>query len=134
MPIPSNYYNEFIEYSFKNIDNYGVICEKLNVSNDDVIDYKKFAINSLIGNLKPNHNKGPNWSSLCITNNSNAASTHYIKKDGAFIHSFNVDDKRYYHALKQEYKTNMETEIPIYNQILQQEQIELHKVMMIVKG
>ena len=79
-------------------------------------------------------NKRPNWSSLCITNNSNEAFTNYIKNNGAFIHSFNVDDKRYYHALKQGYKTNMENENPIYNQILQQEQIELHKLMMIVKN
>ena len=40
----------------------------------------------------------------------------------------------YYHALKQGYKTNLENEIPIYNQILQQEQIELHKLIMIVKN
>jgi hypothetical protein len=52
--------------------------------------------------------------------------------DGAFIHSFNIDDKRYYHALKQGYETNLENESPIYNQIFQQEQIELH--MMIVKN
>ena len=62
LTIPSNYYNEFIEYCYTNIDNYDVICEKLNVSNDDVIDYKKLAINGLVGNFKPNHNKRPNWS------------------------------------------------------------------------
>ena len=107
---------------------------KLNVSNDDVIDYKKLSINGLVGNFKPNHNKHPNWSSLCITNSSNEAFTNYFKNDGAFIHSFNVDNKRYYHALKQGYKTNLENKIPIYNQILQQEQIELHKLMMIVKN
>ena len=134
LTIPSNYYNEFIEDCYKNIDNYDVICEKLNIMNDDIIDYKKLAINGLIGNFKPNHNKRANWSSLCITNNSNEAFTNYIKNDGAFIHSFKVDDKRYYHALKQGYKTNLENEIPIYNQILQQEQIELHKLMMIVKN
>ncbi len=30
LSIPSNYYNEFIEYCYTNIDNYEVICEKLN--------------------------------------------------------------------------------------------------------
>ena len=78
--IPSNYNNEFIEYCYTNIYNYDVTCEKLNVSNDDVIDYKKLAINDLIGNFKPNNNKRPNWSSLCITNNSNEAFTNYISK------------------------------------------------------
>ena len=29
LTIPANYYNEFIEYCYKNIDNYDVICEKL---------------------------------------------------------------------------------------------------------
>jgi deoxyadenosine/deoxycytidine kinase len=134
LTIPSNYYNEFIDYCYKNIDNYDVICEKLNVSNDDVIDYKKLAINGLIGNFKPNHNKRPNWSSICITNNSNEAFTNFIKNDGAFIHSFNINETKYYHALKQGYKTNIENEAPIYHQILQQEQIELHKLMMIVKN
>ncbi len=46
----------------------------------------------------------------------------------------NVDDKKYFHALKQGYKTNLETEAPVYNQILQQEQIELHKLMMLVQA
>ena len=87
-----------------------------------------------MGNFKPNHNKRANWSSLCITTNSNEAFTNYIKHDGAFIHSFNVDNKRYYHALKQGYKTNLENEIPIYNQIIQQEQIELQKLIMIIKN
>jgi hypothetical protein len=44
LTIPSNYYNEFIEYCYKNIDNYDVICEKLNVSNNDVIDYKSLLL------------------------------------------------------------------------------------------
>ena len=44
LTIPSNYYNEFIEYCYTNIDNYDVICEKLNVSNDDVIDYKNLQL------------------------------------------------------------------------------------------
>ena len=132
--IPSNYYNEFINYCYKHIDNYDVICDKLNMMVDDMKDYKKLAINGMIGGFKPNLNKRANWSSLCITNNSSEAFTNYIKHDGAFIHAFNVDNKKYFHALKQGYKTNLETEAPIYSQILQQEQIELHKLMMIVEA
>jgi hypothetical protein len=88
----------------------------------------------MIGNFKPNLNKRVNWRSLCITNNSSEAFTNFVKHDGAFIHSFNVDDKKYFHALKQGYKTNLETELPIYNQILQQEQIELYKLIKIVEA
>jgi hypothetical protein len=81
-----------------------------------------------------NHNILLKWSSICITNYSNEAIIIYIKNDGAFIHSFCVDNKKYYHALKQGYTTNLGNEIPIYNQILQQEQIEPHKFMVIVKN
>jgi 5-methylcytosine-specific restriction enzyme A len=134
LSIPFDYYNEFIDHCYKNIDNYDIICEKLNMMVDEMKDYKKLAINGMIGGFKPNLNKRANWSSLCITNNSSEAFTNYVKNDGAFIHAFNVDDKKYFHALKQGYKTNLETEAPVYNQILQQEQIELHKLMMLVQA
>jgi hypothetical protein len=67
-----------------------VICEKLNVSNDDIIDYKELAI---IGSFKPNYNQRPSWSSICVTNNRNEAFTNYLKNDAAFIHSFNIITK-----------------------------------------
>ena len=88
----------------------------------------------MVGEFKPNLNKRANWKSLCITNNSSEAFTNYINHDGAFMHSFKIKDKKYYHTYKQGYKTNLENEVPIYNQILQQEQIELHKLMIIVKN
>ena len=134
LSIPCDYYNEFIDHCYKHIDNYDVICEKLNIMCDGMKDYKKLAINGMIGGFKPNLNKRANWSSLCITNNSAEAFTNYVKHDGAFIQAFNVNNKKYFHALKQGYKTNLETESPIYNQILQQEHIELHKLMMIVEA
>ncbi len=54
----------------------------------------------MIEGFKPNLNKRANWLSLCITNNSSEAFTNYVKNDGAFIHAFNVDNKKYFHALK----------------------------------
>jgi hypothetical protein len=58
-------------------------------------------MNGLVGNFKLNHNKRANWSSLCITHNSNGATTNYIEMMvHLFIHSFNVDDKRDFHALQ----------------------------------
>ncbi len=36
--------------------------------------------------------------------------------------------------LKKYYSTNMETESPIYNQILQEEAIEMHKLIKIVES
>ena len=94
---------------------------------------KKLCVNGMIGNFKPNLNKRVNWSSLCITNNSSEAFTNYINNDGAFIQSFMIEDQLYYHTLKKKFATNLETEAPIYNQILQQEQIELHKLIKIVE-
>ena len=40
LSLPRNYYNKFIDYCYKNIK-----------------DYSKLAINSMIGNFKPNLNK-----------------------------------------------------------------------------
>jgi hypothetical protein len=45
-----------------------------------------------------------------------------------------IDDKLYFHTFNKIHKTVMETEQPIYNQILQQEQIELHKLKNIVES
>jgi hypothetical protein len=51
-----------------------------------------------------------------------------------FIDVKSINDKKYYHAFKKSYITNLETESPIYNQILQQEQIELHKLGQLTKA
>jgi hypothetical protein len=47
LTIPANYYNKFIDYCYNNIK-----------------DYNKLAINSMIGAFKPNLNKRPNWNTL----------------------------------------------------------------------
>ena len=45
-----------------------------------------------------------------------------------------IDNKKYYHTFEKSYNTNLETQAPIYNQILQQEQIELHKLGQLIKS
>ena len=50
-----------------------------------------------------------------------------------FVDVKNINDKKYYHAFKKSYSTNLETESPIYNQILQQEQIEPHKLSQLIQ-
>ncbi len=42
--------------------------------------------------------------------------------------------KKYYHTFKKSFNTNLETQAPIYHQILQQEQIELHKLGQLIKA
>jgi hypothetical protein len=43
-------------------------------------------------------------------------------------------DKKYYHKFKKSYSTNLEAESPLYNQILQQEPIELLKFGQLIKA
>ncbi len=48
-------------------------------------NYKKLAINGMIGGFKPNFTKRSDGKSFCITNNSAESFFNYIKHDGAFI-------------------------------------------------
>ena len=45
-----------------------------------------------------------------------------------------INDKKYYHTFNKHYSTNLETEAPIYNQILQEEAIQLHKLTQLIKS
>ena len=82
----------------------------------------------MIGNFKPNLNKRDKWYSKVFTNNSCDAFNSYLKYKGCFIDVKTIDNNKYYHTFEKSYSTNLETQAPIYNQILQQEQIELHKL------
>ena len=87
----------------------------------------------MIGAFKPN-SKRENWRSLCITNDSCEAFQNYINNKGCFMHPMKINDKLYYHTLTKTEHTKMETEAPIYNQVVQQEQIELHKLIKTVES
>ena len=190
LSISSTFYNSFIEFCDKNIPNYNEIYDHFNNKQEDlmnpvdesiqdfdiyndfpilfrdsiVTDYKKTAINSMIGAFKPNHNKNPNWSSICVTKSRVEAYKQFLNnKDSVFIglirvkgqeakYDINTDDLDvivenydvvpestfkyikisdelpddiYYHVFRETLRTNVETEAPIYNQIVQQEIIEL---------
>ena len=58
-----------------NLDKYDEIINyynEIDVDNSN-IDFKKLAINTLIGGFKPNLNKNIKWSSVCITAYSSEA-------------------------------------------------------------
>ena len=116
LTLKKDHYNKFIDYCYSNIKN-----------------YEKLAINSMIGNFKPNVNKRERWNSGIFTSNSDEAFNSYLKNNCCFIDVKVIDDKRYYHTFQKMYNTNIETESPIYNQILQQEQIELHQLGEMIK-
>ena len=116
--IPCDYYNEFIDYCYKTLPD----------------DYKKLSINMMIGGFKPNLNKYVNWQSVCITSNSCEAYTNYLKYNGCFIEIIKVNNVRYFHVYKELMQTNVETEKPIYDQIMDLEAIHLHKLSQIIKS
>jgi len=103
LSLPSNYYNKFINYCSKSIK-----------------DFNKLAINSMIGNFKPNVNKRERWISKTFSSSSCDAFNTYLNYKGSFIDVKVINDKRYYHTFEKIYNTSLETEAPIYNQILQQ--------------
>ncbi len=45
-----------------------------------------------------------------------------------------INNTKYYHTFNKHYSTDLETEAPIYNQILQQEQIELRKLSQLIQA
>ena len=87
----------------------------------------------MIGSFEPNLTIRETWRSKIFTSDSCEAFNSYITLKGCFIDVKKIGDKLYYHTFEKSYKTTLDTELPIYNQILQQEQIEIHKLMMLVQ-
>lgn len=115
--LPNNYFNEFVNM----------------IKSTEPSNYK-FAINSFIGSLKPNQTKNKKWSILCITRSKEEASEYFLKYNGKFIESFQMDNQTFYKVYKEIENTKTETEAPIYNQILDLEAIELHKLTQLIEN
>jgi hypothetical protein len=154
-----DHYNGFIEYCNKNILSYQEIQQHYNEKDEEyqdedgetidedflnlaclkkratLTDYKKACINSMIGAFKPNLVKHSQWSSTIITSCKLEALRNAIEKDESFIDTFwDNDDNIFYHVLSPHKVSNVETERPLYDQIVQQEIIELHKLKMLVES
>ena len=119
LTIPKNYYNKFIDYLTANMS-----------------DKAKLAVNSMIGCFKPKVRE--NWRSLLITTNPNAAYAHFLDKNGCFIDARHIGNKdkytTYYQVYDRYFSNREETEAPIYNQILEQEAIEVHKLIRLLES
>jgi len=115
LTIPKDHYNKFIDYITSTMD-----------------DKAKLAVNSMIGCFKPKVRE--NWRSLLITTNPNAAYAHFLNKNGCFIDSRKIGDQTYYQVYDRYFSNREETEAPIYNQILEQEAIEVHKLIKIIEN
>jgi hypothetical protein len=88
----------------------------------------------MIGAFKPNLNKYFKWSSTIVTKCKLEALNHAIKKDESFIDIVWYDDQEFYHVLSPHKVSNVETERPLYDQIVQQEIIELHKLQTLIES
>ena len=112
--IPHNYYNEFITYAYKTLG-----------------DYSKLSINCMIGMFKPKERE--NWKSLLVSSDPNTSFYHYLKRQAVFIDTRLIDEKPYYQVFESYMSNKLEAEAPIYNQILDLEAIELHKLGGIIR-
>jgi DNA replication protein DnaC len=116
LSIPSNYYNKWIDHVYETLED------------------AKLAINSMIGGFNYNHSKHENWSSLCITNSSPDAMEKFIEHNAHFINVMTIDKQEYFHVYKRHNSVKLESKSNIYNQIVQQENIELHKMAQLIES
>ena len=114
LTVPYNYYNEFINHLYSVLE-----------------DKSKLSVNTMIGMFKPKARE--NWTSILITDQANIAFHHYMDKKGCFISSRPIGDKTFYQVYNKYMTDKDETEATIYNQILELEAIELHKLMTIIR-
>jgi hypothetical protein len=115
LSVPKNHFNKFIDYLYSVMGNSA-----------------KLSVNSMIGCFKPKMRE--NWRSLLITTSPNIAYGHFLDKNGCFIDTRHIGDNTYYQVYDRFFSNNEESEAPIYNQIVEQEAIEVHKLMQIIKG
>ena len=114
LEVPANYYNDFIDYLYSNVEE------------------AKLSVNAMIGNFKPKPRE--QWKSELISDNSSEAFYWYLKLKGSFIDVRNINGKNYYQIYSSSTITRQETESPIYNQILELEAIELHRLKMLIES
>jgi hypothetical protein len=88
-------------------------------------DYKieKHVVNAMIGCLKPKDTT--KWKSHFIVQDKNEAYYQYLKYDSAFIDVKQIEDENYYHVFEKYKITKPETEMPIWNQIVEMANIQL---------
>ena len=106
LTVSCDYFNSFIDYLYTELKQY----------NTENVKFDKLAVNAMIGAFKPEVREA--WTSLGITSNENNALHHYLKHNGCFIDSLEIDDTTYFNIYNKFTKSIEETEAPIYNMIL----------------
>ena len=113
LSISGNYYNDFIDYLNKNVDS-------------------KLCVNTMVGCFKLKIRE--HWKQLCMITNKNDAMYHFINNKGTFIDCRTINETEFYEIFIESKISHEESESPIYNQILEQEAIELHKLSKIIEN
>ena len=116
LTLPANYYNKWINYV------------------TSVTHKPKNVINAMIGSFNYNQDKHENWRSVCITQSSNEAYAQFLMNDAHFIDVMNIDGVRYFHVFKKFLSSKIEIKSHIYNQIVQQEYIDLYELSQLIKS
>jgi hypothetical protein len=88
----------------------------------------------MIGCFKPNTQKKVNWRSVHVTESKIEALQYSLQYEGSFMSSFVSNNKLFFHVFAPNKTTNIETERPLYDQIVQQEAMELHKLQTLVES
>lgn len=96
----------------------------------------KLAINSMIGNFNVNLNKNVHTRTIAIVKNNCDAYQHFFKNQAnqPFMKTFKINNETYYHIYENIKRTNMETESPIYKQIVEIEAIKLYKLKSLIES
>ena len=115
LTIPANYFNEFIDYCYRELG-----------------DFAKLSINSMIGCFKPKERE--NWRTLLITKDPNECFYHYLHHNGCFIESREIGNDLFYQVYDRYFSSKDETEAPIYNMILDMEAIQLKKLASLIEA
>ena len=91
----------------------------------------KFAINSFIGCLKPKLRE--KYKLRGLTQCEDEAFGFHLQFDGAKVHSIRTNGQLYYELFEKQHEFINETEMEIYNHILEEEIIYLHQLSKIVE-
>ena len=117
LSVSGNYYNKFIDFCYNKLGNLA-----------------KLSINSMIGAFNINIEKNIKSLTLGIIKNSYDAYLQHFNTNDSFMNSFEIDNETYYHMYKDVKSMKYETESPIYNQIIQTENILIHKMKTLIES
>jgi hypothetical protein len=111
LSVKADYYNKFIDECRSTLG-----------------DLFKLSINSMIGTFNINIEKNTITKTLGVVKGSYESYLHYFENynNKRFLNSFEVNGETYYHMFEDVARTMAETESPLYNFIVQSENLVIH--------